>query len=305
MAIKDVDINGGNKLPINEFKLDMMVEFPSIVMVAKRGSGKSYVCRAILHHFRKIPVGCIIAPTDRMNCFYGNFFSDTYIFYNYKSEIIERILFRQEQIIDKRAAYKLKGKRVDHRAFIVMDDCLSKKGSWAKDQPILELLFNGRHFKLMYILTMQYPLGITPELRGNFDYIFLLAEDFVSNLKRIYDHYAGMFPNFDAFRQVFLQLTAKFGCMVVSNRGARESFLDKVFWYRAPNIPDEEVQIGCDQFRTYHEKNYDVNWKKRSKPFDMIEYTNKKKKDKGQLKVDLVERDANGNTVEKERKKVK
>ena len=34
-----------------------------------------------------------------------------------------------------------KGIYIDPRGFIVMDDCLSKKGSWAKDQPILELLF--------------------------------------------------------------------------------------------------------------------------------------------------------------------
>ena len=33
-----------------------------------------------------------------------------------------------------------------------MDDCLSKRGTWMKDQPITELLFNGRHYEIMYIL---------------------------------------------------------------------------------------------------------------------------------------------------------
>ena len=86
------------------------------------------------------------------------------------------------------------GKIIDPRTYIVMDDCLSSKGSWMRDKPILELLFNGRHYEIMYILTMQFPLGIPPDLRVNFDYIFLMAEDTLSNLKRIFDHYAGCFP---------------------------------------------------------------------------------------------------------------
>jgi len=285
MTVKDVDLNGEDKLPINEFKLESMCPNPSIVMIAKRGSGKSWVCRAILNHFRDIPVGLIIAPTDRMNCFYGNFFPDSYIHYCYKSEIIEKLLYRQEIMIDKKKKKQKQGKAVDPRAFIIMDDCLSKKGTWMRDPPIYELLFNGRHYDLMYILTMQYPLGITPELRCNFDYIFLLAEDFVSNLKRIYDHYAGMFPNFDSFRQTFGQLTDDFGCMVISNRGARRSFLEKVFWYKSPEITDEIV-LGCRQFRKYHELNYDPNWRAKRKLFDINEFCQKKKRDKGTLKIE-------------------
>jgi hypothetical protein len=285
MPSKDIRMGNQSKIPIQQFELSTMVEHPSIVMIAKRGSGKSWVTRAVLKHFNDIPAGLIIAPTDRMNCFYGDFFPDTYIHYDYKSEIIEKLLFRQEQMIDKKKEYKKKGKRIDARGFIVMDDCLSKKGAWAKDQPILELLFNGRHYELMYILTMQYPLGITPELRGNFDYIFLMAEDFHSNLKRIWDHYAGMFPTFESFRHVFSQLTEDFGAMVIVNRGARSNFLEKVFYYKAPAI--NEVKIGCSQFRKYHEKNYNKDWRKKQKDkqFDMAEYCIKKKRDKSILQV--------------------
>ena len=71
---KGID-HGANKLQIKEFSLNEMVKDPSIIMIAKRGSGKSWVARAILQHFRRIPVGIIIAPTDRMNSFYGKFLS--------------------------------------------------------------------------------------------------------------------------------------------------------------------------------------------------------------------------------------
>lgn len=293
MSTKDVNGFDGTKLPINQFKLDQMVENPAIVMVAKRGSGKSVVCRAILQHFRKVPVGLIIAPTDRMNAFYSNFFPSTYVFFEYKTEILSKLFHRQQEIIEKYKKAKERGKKIDPRAFIIMDDCLGQKGSWAKDANVQELMYNGRHYKLMYILTMQYPLGITPDLRSNFDYIFLLAEDTVSNLKRYYEHYAGVFPDFNSFKQVFSQLTADYGCMVVVNRGARSSFLEKVFWYKAPFINDNKLSIGCDQFNEFHNKNYNKEWARKHKTFNIDDFCKLKKNDRSSLKVDKRETEEN------------
>jgi len=288
--VKDVRLDGNKSLPIKEFKLDSMCENPAIVMIAKRASGKSWVCRSILKHFRHIPVGLIIAPTEKMANppFYSDFFPDAYIHYEYRSDIIEKLLFRQDIMIEKKMDREQQGKKpIDPRGFILMDDCLSKKGSWMKDQPIMELLFNGRHYQLMYMLTMQFPLGITPELRCNFDYIFLLKEDFYSNLKRLYDHYAGMFPTFDSFRLVFKELTANFGSMVIVNRGACDSFLDKIFWYRAQN--DSVGMIGCNQFVEHHNENYDKLWKKRNKGLDIMDIVNKRAKAKEpNFKIDKV-----------------
>ena len=288
MAKKNITDNNGQSVPIERFDLSKMVSHPSIVMIAKRGSGKSWAVKAIMHHFRKIPVGLVIAPTDRMNCFYANFFPDSYIFYSYNSNIIEKLLFRQLKIIEKNEQREKDGKRpIDSRAMIVMDDCLAQKGSWVRDGPIMELLFNGRHYKIMYILTMQYPLGIIPELRTNFDYIFLMAEDFITNLKRIHDHYAGMFPNFDSFRQIFSQLTENFGALVIANRGARKTFLEKIFWYRAPSLEDIEFKMGSNQFRDFHKENYDSGWriKSQNKAFDINEYCANRKRSNAKFDV--------------------
>jgi len=273
---KNVTLDNDRQLNIQQFHLSQMVENPAIVMIAKRASGKSWVCRAILKHFRDIPVGLIIAPTEKMAnpAFYSDFFPDTYIHYEYDSALINKLLVRQDHMIEKQKQKAKKNKIIDPRAFILMDDCLSKKSSWMKDQPIMELLFNGRHYRLMYILTMQFPLGITPELRCNFDYIFLLAEDIYSNLKRLYEHYAGMFPTFESFRKVFSVLTDDFGSMVIVNRGARANFLEKIYWYKADN--DKVAMMGCDQFVKYHKDNYDENWRRKRKDFNIYDLCGKK-----------------------------
>jgi len=286
MGTKKVQVEG-SQLPISKFRLKDMVKDPSIVMVAKRGSGKSWVCRNILKFLNRvgIPGGMVIAKTEKMNPFYSNFFPELYIHYEYKTEILEKMLFRQEKMMDKRAEKNKRGKRVNPRAFLVMDDCLASKTTWVKDKPIQEIFYNGRHYKLTFILTMQFPLGIGPELRCNFDYIFLLADDFISNQKRLFDHYAGMFPNFDSFRQVYNQLTQDFGCMVIVNRGSRSEFLDKVFYFKASEESDDT--IGSKQFIKFNEYNYDKNWTRKNKAVGIEELALRKKKTGSSIKVTL------------------
>jgi len=302
MGIKDIELRDGNKLPIRQFKLENMVDNPAIVMIAKRGSGKSWVVRAIIHHFRSIPCGIVIAPTDRMNSFYNDFFPDSYIHYEYKSELMMRLLQRQTEMIEKKKQKIKNGKKVDARTYCIMDDCLSSKGSWMRDQPIQELLYNGRHYEIMYILTMQYPLGITPELRSNFDYIFLLKEEYISNQKKLYDHYAGMFPNFDSFRQVFAGLVADFGCMVIDNRRDVNISLERIFWYKAPNLVNTQIKLGCQQFRKYHENNYNKNWRSNSSLFNFNTWMQNIKKNKSVIEVEKEEVDENGNIIDKKLK---
>ncbi len=115
---------------------------------------------------------------------------------------------------------------------VVLDDCLAFKGTWAKEPLLVDLLYNARHRHISYILSMQYTLGLTPEIRNNFDYVFLFAEDNISYLKRIYEHYAGFFPDFNSFRLVFEQLTKNFGCMVIKNRIVNSHIFDKISYYK-------------------------------------------------------------------------
>ena len=270
----------GDKLPIQEFSLDNMCVNPSIIMIAKRGSGKSWITKAIIHKYVDIPVGLIISPTDKDNPFFVDFFPDSFIFYKYESKILRKLLIRQKMILKKAREKRILGKFIDPRAIVVMDDCLASKGAWAKDPLVSELLFNGRHRQITYILTMQYPLGITPELRSNFDYVFLLAEDITSNLKRIYEHYAGMFPDFNSFRQVFRQLTEDYGAMVINNRGSRTNLFDKIAFYKAPDLTKTNYMFGCTQLKTYHDKNYKKNWEEQAFDLDYEAYLLDKKKSK-------------------------
>jgi hypothetical protein len=268
---------GSNNLIIRRFDIKSMPNFVTIAMIAKRASGKSYLTKELLFHMRDIPTAIAISKTEKLNKFYTEFIPDLYIYDDYSSSILDKIYHRQEQIeMDNQKRKKEGKKEKDGRLILIMDDCMSSKGTWVKEPQIAELFFNGRHYKMSFILTMQFSLGIPPEMRSNFDFIFLLAEDFINNRKRLYEHYAGMFPDFNTFSQVFLDLTESYGCMVINNRIHSKDITEKVFWYRAKETPN--FTIGSRNYKKYHDKKYDNNWNKKIEVFDPTMFLSRKKK---------------------------
>jgi len=279
---KEVMCNG-RVLELKQFDMNNLLydehgdfKNPRIAMIAKSGSGKSWVVRDILKHIKRIPCGTIIAPTDKMNKFYDDFFPSSFIFHQYKENIIPRVLLRQRRILEKNQKRKKKGKKpVDPRCVLVMDDCMSSKHLWLKDPNVLTVFNEGRHYQLTFILTMQYCLGIQPELRSNFDYIFMLGEDFVNNRKKLYEHYAGMFPSRDIFEQVFMQVTDDYGCMVIDNRLRSTDITKKVFWYKAKKT--STFEIGSKEFNRFHRKNYDPNYNKHDRIMDLNAFSGRRR----------------------------
>ena len=191
---------------------------PVIVLIGRRDTGKSYLVRDILYYQQDIPIGTVISGTEAGNGFYSKHVPKLFIHDEYNSAIVENILKRQKQVIKqiKRETETYKRSNIDGRTFVILDDCLYDAG-WTKDKMMRLLFMNGRHWKVMLIITMQYPLGIPPNLRTNIDYVFILREPYIANRKRIYENYAGMFPTFESFTQVMDQCTENFECLVINN----------------------------------------------------------------------------------------
>ena len=228
---------------------------PVIVLIGRRDTGKSYLVRDLLYYHQDIPIGTVISGTEAGNGFYSKHVPRLFIHDEYNSAIIENILKRQRTVLKqiKRENDSYGRSTIDPRAFVILDDCLYDAG-WTKDKMMRLLFMNGRHWKIMLVITMQYPLGIPPNLRTNIDYVFILREPYISNRKRIYDNYAGMFPTFESFCQVMDQCTENYECLVINNNAKSNKLEDQVFWYKADSHP--EFQIGASEFWAAN-NNYD------------------------------------------------
>jgi len=221
---------------------------PCIVLIGRRDTGKTFLIKDLLYYQQDIPIGTVISGTEEGNGFYGKLVPKLFIHGEYNAVIIENLLKRQrivlKQIKNEEDAYKKKS-IIDARTFLILDDCLFD-AVWTRDKIMRFLFMNGRHFKVMLIITMQYPLGIPPILRTNIDYVFILREPYIANRKRIFENYAGMFPTFESFCQVMDQCTENYECLVINNNVKTNKLQDQVFWYKADAHND--FKLGSKEF---------------------------------------------------------
>jgi hypothetical protein len=220
---------------------------PVIVLIGKRDTGKTFLVNDILFHQQDIPIGTVISGTEEGNGFYSNIVPKLFIHNEYNTAIIENVLKRQRTVLKqiKKELQMYKKTNIDPRTFVIMDDCLYDN-TWTRDKMMRLIFLNGRHWKIILIITMQYPLGVPPTLRTNIDFVFILRENIISNRKRIYDNYAGMFPTFEAFCQVMDQCTENYECLVVHNNSKSNTLTDQIFWYKAET--HNSFKLGSKEF---------------------------------------------------------
>jgi len=228
---------------------------PMIVLIGKKDTGKSFLVKDILANTKDcFPVGTVISGTEVANPFFQEMVPSKLIHDKYKPDIVMNAIKRQLAVKQQRNNEKKRGgnSNVDPRAFLILDDCLYDK-SWINEESTRYIFMNGRHIDMVTLITMQYPLGVPPNLRTNIDFVFILRENNISNRKRIYDNYAGMFPTFDMFCQFMDQCTEKYECLVIANGVQSNKLDDQVFWYKASDhqgfkLCDDSLWQGNQSF---------------------------------------------------------
>lgn len=240
---------------LKQFNMNMIKErceidsrkSPMIVIIGKKDTGKSFLVRDILFETQScFPVGTVISGTEVANEFFQHMVPSKFIHDKYSPEIIMRVIKRQMNVKQNRNRDKTTrggSSSMDPRAFLILDDCLYDS-TWIKEESTRYVFMNGRHIDMLTMITMQYPLGITPNLRTNVDFVFILRENILGNRRRIYENYAGMFPTFDMFCTFMDQCTENFECLVICNNVNSNKLEDQVFWYKAADHPPFRL---CDQ----------------------------------------------------------
>lgn len=232
-------------IQLRKFNPASMKDDKVCVLIGKRNTGKSTLVTDILYHKKHLPAGIVMSATEEGNHHYQQYVPDLFIYGDYDREAIERVLERQRQIL-------LQNKPISP-AFILLDDCMYDK-KFMKDTCIRKCFMNGRHWKIFFMLTMQYCMDLTPDLRANVDYVFILRENIIQNREKLYKAFFGIFPTFDMFNQIMNACTENYECLVLDNTSKSNRIEDCVFWYKAKLHP--QFRIGSPQLWNYHKKHY-------------------------------------------------
>ena len=60
------------ELNLQKFDLKQIKQESVVVLIGKRNTGKSFLCKDILYHHQNIPVGQVISGTESANEFYSD-----------------------------------------------------------------------------------------------------------------------------------------------------------------------------------------------------------------------------------------
>lgn len=210
---------------IRKFDLKSLPSDSVIVLIGKRRTGKSFCLREIMYHKRDIPAGIVISKTEKLNHFFEKFIPKLFIHEEYDPIKIKELLDRQEVALEEDWENK--------NSFLIMDDVLADAKSWSKDKYMKEIFFNGRHYNIFFVLTMQDPIAIPPGLRNNIDYTFIFKTNNMANIEKLYKQYAGVFPNLKTFKFFLDKCTEDNKIMIIDNVTTSSKIEDVVFYYKA------------------------------------------------------------------------
>lgn len=218
-----------------------------IVIIGKPGTGKTTMITSLLYEKSHIfTIGIAMSGTEDSNGHYAKIFPPSFVFNSLKKDVIESFVTRQ----------KLAKQHLPNPwAVLLLDDCTDDPKLF-NDPLFLGLYKNGRHWKNWFILSLQYSLDIKPAIRTNIDCTFILRESNLKNRKVLWENYAGIIPDFNAFNDVMDQITDDYTALVIYNATTSNKMEDCVFWYKAKPIP-ENFRLGCDDYWDFHNQRFD------------------------------------------------
>lgn len=242
---------------ITEFNLNKVLPDSVVFCIGRRRSGKSWLIRELMKMLsdRHMPYGTLYSGTEHCNPFFKSFFPKAFIKRDFTDEDLNNILLNQRHKVRKTAKENNvdDGRNIHNNMLLIMDDMMSEDDVWKKSKAFKKIFVEGRHYNILFIMSLQYVLGIPPPLRENIDYVFLFASD-GSNLKKIWENYAGVVPTFKMFKLIFNACTEDHACLVIDKTSTSSRLDDKIFYYKA-NDPGK-FKFGSPSFWKYHDERY-------------------------------------------------
>lgn len=232
------------RLKIKRFDPSSMKPHRIVLIIGRRGSGKSVLCNDILYHLKdRVDFGLFMTPTEESAASFRRCAPESWIYNGFNQEKLENMLSIQRNLSRSNRQRNL---------LCVLDDCMYDK-KVLKGTAIRDLHMNGRHLKCQFINCVQYLMDVGPELRSQIDYVVVLKEPIHSNQVKLWKYFFGVFAAFADFATVLQRCTENYSALVLDNTKATSDISECLYWYKASlNIP--RFRIGKDIFWRLAEK---------------------------------------------------
>lgn len=221
------------------------------VVIGKPGTGKTTLIASLLYAKKHIfPIGMIMSGSEDTNHFYSQIFPSCFVFNKYDEEKVKDFVRRQ----------KISMQHIEIPwAVCLLDDCTDKPSDF--NTSLQHAMYKkGRHWKMWYIVSLQYAMDVKPVIRTNVDGVFILRETLANNRENIYKNYASVIPTFKLFCDLMDQITGDHTALYIHNATDTNDWTKCVFWYKARLVIDTNFKFGCREFWDCHFERYNPEY---------------------------------------------
>jgi len=206
---------------------------------------------SLLYEKRQIfPIAMVMSGTEDSNGHYKKIIPSTFVYNKLHEKKISDFIVRQ----------KVAKKHLPNPwSVLLLDDCTDDPKLFNKS--LFQGLYkNGRHWKMLFILSLQYCMDVKPVIRTNVDGVFILRETNLRNRRSLWENYAGVIPDFQTFCVVMDEITDNYTALYIHNAVQSNRLEDCVFWYRARKVPDD-FRFGSKDAWRFHKNRFDPLYK--------------------------------------------
>lgn len=238
-------------LQLKKFNPATIGDDRTIVIISKRGSGKTVASKTMCWYKRHISSGIVMNGTEAATKTYKPICPDLFIFEKWEPKQVDIILNRQKRAVNENKKLK--------PVFIVMDDCAYAKGIFTSET-FRELIMNGRPLKICTILCVQYVMDLNPAIRENIDVLVVFKVPSKVMRKKLYDNFfSGCIDDFPTFCNILDNTTENFEALVLDNTRPTSKLSECLFWWKA-KIDLPPFRMGSSKFWQHHDKNYNSKY---------------------------------------------
>jgi hypothetical protein len=212
-----------NKFAIDNFQNFNELSFGSFLIIGKREVGKTTMIKNLI--------------TNMMS---KNIIKNTIIFSsnnkNYDDVVLNNDnIYNELKKQDLKNIINIQNEKNSKSLLLIIDDVMINK-KILSSKSFMNIMTNLQSLKITLILTLQFPMAMSSELRNNFNYFCVFNDDYISNMKRLYEYYFGLLPLFSTFNTIMKQLN-EYECLMLINNQSKYEINDKLTYYKVNNLP--------------------------------------------------------------------
>lgn len=234
---------------LNVYNPETIPDYATVIIYAKRRSGKSILVQDLIYHNRKRYDDIYLFSNTielQADDIYG-FVPKSNKYNDLESDVIQTIMDKQAKEIKK--YNKSKKHKVPHIA-IVLDDIITSKSFLKRNNLITNLFIQGRHFHIsLFVLSQSFSgnEGISPVLRRNADLIISFFLHSQMDKEALCKQYISI-KDYKEGIALFQKITENpYQCIVIENHKTEaRDYKDYIYTYKAA-LKNKKFKIGKEK----------------------------------------------------------